>query len=435
MKFSEISGLQFFQLFRFVSLVFVSILFAKSSLELNAIGNYEIFLFIASSLSFFWISGVIQSLLSLFPAKKEAEGEINNNILFNAFLLLLFFSLLSAFVLLLFEGYISSYLNHSNSIPYLSLLAVYILLSGPSNLVEYIYLLLRKPKRIVAYALISYTIHVLFLGIPVFVGLGIRAALYGLLAVTFLRFIWTFREVCRHSQLTFSFSFFRTHFKLAYPLILSALLAGSAQYIDGVIITAKFDASRFAVFRYGAKELPFVSLLANAFSNAMLPEIANNRNRLEHVLAKVKNKSKKLIVLLFPISIALLLLSSLLYPLVFSKDFAESALIFDIYLLLILSRLVFPQTLLIAFKETQTILFVSLVELMLNVGLSLILVNYFGIVGVAYATVVAYVFEKIILIKIILIKFKIKPSAYIPLSQLFFWNLTIILVFLAKMQL
>ena len=62
----NISGLQLFQLMRFVIFFIISIVFTKSHLTRAEIGSWEMFMFIAGLLSFFWVTGVIQSLLPLY---------------------------------------------------------------------------------------------------------------------------------------------------------------------------------------------------------------------------------------------------------------------------------------------------------------------------------------------------------------------------------
>jgi len=102
-----------------------------------------------------------------------------------------------------------------------------------------------------------------------------------------------------------------------------------------------------------------------------------------------------------------------LFPIVFNPDFKDSALIFNIYLLLLISRVLFPQTILIGLKKTGFILWVSVIELVINVALSLILVQIMGLIGVAVATVIAFACEKIMMISYNYFQLKIPLSSYL----------------------
>ena len=90
-----------------------------------------------------------------------------------------------------------------------------------------------------------------------------------------------------------SWKFMKEHLYLGTPLIITSLISGSAQYTDGIIVSAVYrDPAMFAWFRYGAKEFPLVLLLANGLSNAMLPEFST-RSRMKESLAKDKTEIQK----------------------------------------------------------------------------------------------------------------------------------------------
>lgn len=75
-KLSNLSGLQLFQLLRFSASVVIGIVFAQINLPKTAIGQYETFIMLAGLVSFFWISGIINAMLALYP-KKNSEKSAN----------------------------------------------------------------------------------------------------------------------------------------------------------------------------------------------------------------------------------------------------------------------------------------------------------------------------------------------------------------------
>ena len=94
--------------------------------------------------------------------------------------------------------------------------------------------------------------------------------------------------------------------------------------------------------------------------------------------------------------------------------------------------MVFPQTVLIGMKKTKQILFISLIEILLLISLSLLLINFMGIRGVATATVIAYCLERVFLILIIYKLMKISPSAYIPVKKYLFYVVLVLAAFTAS---
>jgi O-antigen/teichoic acid export membrane protein len=193
------------------------------------------------------------------------------------------------------------------------------------------------------------------------------------------------------------------------------LISGSAQYIDGVVVSVHFSADKFAVFRFGAKELPFVIMLAAGLSNAMLTEFSSKEN-IKDTLYKIKRKSLRIMHSMYPLSIGLLIFADPLYKLMFSPEFTRSADIFVVYLLTIISRMLFPHTILMGLKKNRPVLVVAVIEIIINIALSLWLVNHYGAVGVALGTIIAYFVAKVSLIIYNYVRLNISPGEYIPLK-------------------
>jgi len=410
-----------FHLMKVVVFLIISIVFTKSHLTRADIGKWEMFMFIAGLVTFFWVTGIIQSLLPLYHRNKTFRkigdnGSEKSPEIFNAFLLLCFFSLI---VFAFGHAYKNNFSVFSlrGNVPFLNLLFLYILLSSPVCLIEYIYLLNNRSHRILQYGLYTFMGQAIAIILPVVLGKDIIWAIYGLLAITGIRWIWLIVLLRRYAEMTVSWEFMKEHLYLGAPLILTSLISGSAQYTDGVIISAVYrDPAMFAWFRYGAKEFPLVLMLANGLSNAMLPEFST-RERMKESLAKIKVKSKRLMHLLFPMTIIIMLSTRWLYPRMFNPDFQKSADIFLVYSLLIIPRLIFPQTIIVGRKKTHISLIAAVLELVFNIFLSFFMINKgYNLQGVALATFISYLFSKAILVWYCWSKMKIKPSEYIPVK-------------------
>jgi len=431
----NISGLQLFQLLKFTVFLIVSIVFTKSHLTRAEIGAWEMFLFISGLISFFWVTGIIQSLLPLYHRNRTYRKMGDNGTgkspeIFNAFLLLCMFSLLF-FVMGHGIKYNFSVFNFSGDVPYINLLLLYMLLSNPVCLIEYIYLLNNRSYRIFQYSLYTFTLQLILVILPVISGKGIIWSIYGLLAVTAIRWVWLIILLRRYTEMKISLKFMKEHLYLGLPLILTSLISGSAQYTDGVIVSAVYrDPGMFAWFRYGAKEFPLVLLLANGLSNAMLPEFST-RTRMKESLAKIKAKSKKLMHLCFPATMVIMLFARWIYPRIFTPEFQKSADVFLIYSLLVIPRLVFPQTIIVGRKKTRITLLAAVIELGLNIPLSLLMIKWgYNIVGVALATFLVYTISKVYLTGYLWVKMKIKPTEYIPVRVFAIYSVLLVLLFI-----
>jgi O-antigen/teichoic acid export membrane protein len=432
-KISNVGSLQTIQILRFTTFLLISVIFANSHVSVTEIGYYELSLFIASAVSFFWVNGLIQSLLPLYHSNTTFRvASINKKSkspeLYNTFLLLSAFSVLAYIFCLLFQRAFHLF-EGVREIDFMHLIFIYILLSNPGHLVEYIYLLKNKPVHLLVYGFGSFTIQLVIVTVPVLAGYPMETAIWGLIIISVIRLMWLFVLLRRHARFRISLPFMKEHMALGIPLILSSLLSGSAQYIDGLIITATFDAANFALFRFGAKELPLVILMANGLNNAMLPEFSTQK-KMEDALHSIKMRSKRLMHILFPLSIFLLFFSKVIYIALFGEEFSRSADVFMVYLLLIISRLLFPQTILIGLKKTRVVLLASFIEIILNVSFSLYLIRNHGIVGVAVATSIIFLVEKLVLVAYNYFGLRIDPRRYIPVATYLIYSVILIAVFI-----
>lgn len=416
---------------RFITFMIVSVVFTKphlTNLTQNDIGNFEMMMFIAGALGFFWVTGIIQSFLPLYDnnqifRKKTTYREKSPEI-FNTFLLLCLFS--ATFGLLIFLLRNTPYLRY---MPHLVPLIIYFVLSNVTSLVEYIYYVRNRPYLIVIYVIsTSISLLILVCG-PALLGWGIKMAIWGLITITAIKFVWLIVLLQRHAEFKFSFAYMRVHLKLGSPLIASTLLSGSSQYIDGFLASWVSTPKDFAIFRFGAKELPFSSSLSNGLSHGVLTEFSSPEN-VRRTLYKLKNKSLKMMHYLFPISIVVMLFSDWIFGHLFNHDFLRSSDIFMVYLLMVISRMLFPHTILIGLKKTRVVFWASLLEIILNILVSLLFIPHYGVVGIALGTALVHALEKLFLIAYNYYQLRIAPRAYIPIGWFMFYTSIISLVFI-----
>ncbi len=422
-QFNSISAFQFYQLVRYATLILIGVVFTKTAITQTEIGEYETFVFIAGAVSYFWLIGLQKALLPLAAHERNKKSHI-----FSSFVILQVFSIVAAVFLFFLQPVFSKFLLNGKGIPEIGMLLAFIVFGVPANLIEYFYLIKKKNFAIVIYSIVSFSVQLVLVTLPAVLGYGITLALQGLVLSSVLRYVWLLITLISSGEINYSNEFVKEHLKFGGPLILATFLSGSAQFVDGFIVTSYFDEETFAVFRYGARELPLAMLLANALSNAMLPDFAK-REQLKQNLQKLKESVTRLMHFLFPLTALLLLIAHPVFPVIFNPKFAESATIFNIYLLIIISRLLLPQTVLNGLQISKPIMVAALLELTINVVLSFILVQFFGIAGIAFATFIAYLFEKIYLSVVVKRKLNVSLSEYIPVKIYSIYSASILVIF------
>jgi len=191
---------------------------------------------------------------------------------------------------------------------------------------------------------------------------------------------------------------------VTWPLILYALSTSIARSFDAWLVARYFDIADFAIFRYGAREFPVVTAFAAGLSTIMIPLLRHNE-----AVAELRARSVRLMHICYPLVGVMILSSPYLFVWIFGQAYQKSAYIFNIYLLLTLTQLVFPQSIFTARGETRKLWYISLAELGVNIIASLIFLSYFGIAGIAWGTLAAFVFEKIILMIGVRVRYGIHP--------------------------
>ena len=415
---TNVRALQGFQIMRQGAAILISILLAKSVLNSDEIGAFEMLTFIGTTVSFFWIAGLNQGILPFFPKLNSTD---QRPFIFSISLLFCGISIFVIVLLLSLESSITQLLVGQESLPYIQWYSIYLLFFMPSFLVDYIYLVNNRAKEILVFGIVVFTLQILVVIIPLFLGKGLLGSIQGLVGLGIFRFLWLLKVVFDFGKIEWKSEVMNNYLKLSIPLILYALLSGFPTIFDSWVVGWFYDdKSTFAIFRYGARELPLAIALANALSMAMIPEIAKKNN---NAFASLKSKTLNLFHWLFPLSIVLMLTSSWWFPKVFNPDFLESASVFNVFLLVIISRLIFPQTILIALGKTKMVLYISILETIINIILSVILVQYFGLIGIAFGTVLAYLFEKIAIAIYLSFQHGISFSKYTPVGWFLFYSL------------
>ena len=417
---------QFYSLIRYLGLLLSSIALARLFPDKSLIADYERLLLLGGSVTFFWTGGLMDAFVVLF---KEAEGKSQRETLSALNGLALGLGLLSGVTVL-----VLGQLMYGGEMEWNALLAYAVFIAADSYAIAVVYFMLVKGRagEMVVFGLLAYAGYFMALVLMVKEG-GLGNAMLGLAVLAVGKAVYCgirfgtaggfFTWNTRSTQLL----------ALGAPLGLAALLSYSATYLDSYLVE-EFFPEDFANFRYGAKELPLVLLLANSLSIVQSGEVSEaiGKGKVAEALAALKAGSLRLMHLLFPISTLLLFASDLLFEFAFGPAFAGAVLIFDIYLLLVIPRLLFPQSALRGYKHTRLMGRSAAIELAANVALSLLGLYLFGIAGIAAATVIAYLLEKAILIFYCKNQLQLSFSQYTPGGWWTAYSLLILAAFALK---
>jgi O-antigen/teichoic acid export membrane protein len=422
MLLTPLRSLQISQLFRLGVIFLISVILARTISDKSTIADYEKLILIGSSFTFFWVSGLINVFV---PFYNTVSDEKKDEVIFNIFILLSFLSLFSCGLIYLLKETL-----YKGNQEYFYLYLGFILFNSPALIIEYILLVRNKSKNLLSYGSITGIIHFICFLIPLKLGYGLYFSLSALLALGIVKYFLFATIAIKNKAFRIDKELLIEISHKTLPTMLSLLLGGSMIYVDSYMADYFFSKPEFALYQYGARELPFVLLFANSLSSFASGKIAESvsKNSLSNQLLYLKESSRKLMYVFFPISILLLLFSNTLFSIVYGNSFSESVPVFRIHLLLIISRLIFPQTILLGLHKNNYLLKASVLEVVVNFSLNLIFIYYLGIIGIAISTVIAYLIEKIYH-TMVLKKIGISPEKYIPLKIWLIFSTCLIIAF------
>lgn len=416
--------MQIFQVMRVGSVVLTSILLAKSRLSLAEIGVYETLLYLGTVAAFFWVNGLLQGLTPVYSRLDETSRK---RFVFNSFLVFCGIAALLFLVLVLGKPIALPALTGRPDVAYFPLFCAYLLFNLPSLPVEYYYLLRNKPVHIIWWGAVTFSLHIAALFVPVQLGWGLEGGLWSLLTLSLLKWAWALGLVLRYGEWRIDRELIRHYLQFSWPLILNTLVANLTPLFDNWLVGWWFhDDATFALFRYGSRELPLATALATALGTAMIPRLVAHP---DEGLAEMKTRSRRMFHFLFPVTVALLLWSDKLFPLVFNPEFVGSAVLFNIYLLRTASRVLLPNSIVLARGEARAILWVSVAEFAVKIALSLLLIRYWGLAGVAWSAVLAFWVEKIGLMWYLEARLKVRSKDWLDWRWYLFYSLLLFATF------
>jgi O-antigen/teichoic acid export membrane protein len=355
------------------------------------ISQYENLLLVSSSLTFFWVSAICNTLI---PYYNNSDSTNKKKVLFNTFVLLLLFSIIAAI------GVVIIGIKDGKDQNLFNMFALVVLLNTPTYITDYIFYLQDKYRSLIVWGTVTNIAQIFLLCLPLFFKQSLNLAINLLLVLSLFKFNYTIILLMKYSTISVQTRMSKDFLIKAMPIMFSILLAGSMEYINSYIVKYNFPEDQFAIFRYGARELPIFLILANSLSNIFSGEIAryNQEGKIEEALSKLKQSGVKLMRWMFPLSIVLMFVSPYMFKYLYNDAFIEGYKIFNIYLLLIISRMLFPQTVIMGLLKNRIFYLISTNYLVINGLLVFWFIFLFGISGIAYATVISYLIEKIMLV-------------------------------------
>jgi Polysaccharide biosynthesis C-terminal domain len=407
---------------------------------MSEIGIYETFMFVSYTVSFFWITAFLQGILTQYPSLSESEKP---SYVFNIFLI---FNALSIFIFLILYFFPSQslfLLTAKTDTQYFNIFAFYLLFFLPPYLLESVWTIENRPLSILGFSMLTNGLLVVSIVYPILQNRDFFGCFYIMVLVAFLRYIVLIFNVIKRGNFHFSPKIIRAFLSLTTPLMGYAFVGGFIAAFTTWLVSWQCvsNVEIFAIYRFGSREFPVINALATGLSSAMIPllipknntvlDLKNDSNLPFDVVntegvSILKEKTLRLWHILFPLSIVLMFVSKPLFGLVFNVEMKKAAPVFNVFLLLMLSRALFPQSIMMSLKETKMLFRMSIIEALSIVVMGYVFILIFGMVGVAWAMVLGYLLEKIMMILFLKKKYNIRFEDYTHVHYYLFYSVALL---------
>lgn len=420
----------FYQLLRQGTMLLIAILLAKSALGTAGIGQYEQVWFMGGALSFFWMIGLQQGLLNYYP---RLAAEAQPHLITLAVLVYFAISGLLVGTIAIFPGVFLPVFSGQTSLPFSLISLWFLFLYLPTLLTDTLYVLLDKPRELFVFGILSFGSQLLLVLIPAFWGWGPQAIVQGLLYLSLAKVIWLLGLAWRFGQGFWNWAHLKNWWNASFYLMIYSAIGGYITVFNAWIVNWYYagDELQFALFRYGARELPVSLALVGGLNALILQKAATD---LPGTTPEIRRRSTRLMHFLMPFTILLMLSSRWWFPALFNTDFLASLPVFNTFLLLVISRVVFSFPILNALQDKRITLIGACSEAIFNVVACFVLVPIWGLLGIALANFLAYGLEKLIYSIHLYRRYNIPLNTYLNVPLWGLYSLLLILAWLFQIK-
>ncbi|MBC6993616.1 hypothetical protein QWY85_12685 [Neolewinella lacunae] len=429
---------QFAQVARQAALIGVALVLPRLGIGREVIGQWESLLFLGYIISFGWLTGLLQGYLLNVRLTRPAEAQQFSRLAiggvagFSALLLLVAAALHEPLFRLLRLG---------EAPPGWGYFFLFLLAQWPGLFFEQVLVVRGKASALAVFSGLSALGLALSILVPLYYGANLVQALLVLAVFSggkgFVLLLWWLRDAWQQQQIPqqqpgrlekHDPGLLKSWLTTSYSLILYASAGTLVTAFDPWFVNYWYagDEAIFAIFRYGARELPLLAAVVNGTMVVVLPRLTED---ISAGLDLLKSSSRRLFHWVFSGAILLMLSSPWWWTIVFTEVFADSLPLFRVYLFLVVSRLLFPMPVVLAFGFTRRLYLFSLSELVSNIILSLILVPFMGLMGVVVSTVIADILNKVVLIVYLKIKAEISLSRYVDVRTFAVYSLLLMVAY------
>ncbi|HJV36213.1 lipopolysaccharide biosynthesis protein [Geomonas sp.] len=332
--------------------------------------------------------GIGQSIYYYYPQVDDRRSFVRNNLLLG-----LAIGALTALLLYLGKGLLPFLFKDREMFQYLPFLCALLLLQGPTNLKDPIFLSSGALVANSALTVVSSVIDYLPLCLLVMSRVGLEWLFWAAVAsrvVNLAIFAAVIRRYCyqrgpasrdqggqRVSLLD--------QFRYLLPVSAAGYVATIGKQIDKYLIANGFSAAQFATYSRGATDIPFISTITYLINDITLPRYvaAYQRRDIVSLVKMMHTNIDKVAKINFPIFVFLMVEASLFMEILYTRAYLDATPIFQVYLLSLLCGVTVYNMIPTVSGNTRLLLIATVISVVTTIVSGFTLLKLLGPVGVA----------------------------------------------------
>jgi O-antigen/teichoic acid export membrane protein len=276
----------------------------------------------------------------------------------------------------------------------------------------------------VLFEVIETFVRVALLLLPLWLGLGFEGLVIGILVYAVLRFVARNGYLLARGTLSFAgwekSTFPRAQLAYSLPIALGYVAVMLGGVFNRGLIAVTFTPAQFAIYAVGALEIPLDSIFQASVANvlrASLPSLVRDGNHVE-IARLIRESIRKLAIIVLPSFVFLFGYSHEFITVLFTQQYAESVMIFRIYLLLVPLHMFVLSLVPQVFGKTKLNLYIVILSTGALLTLSYVLLQIVGFYGPAIAFVATQYIAVVVYIIVVLRLTHSTISGLLPLRDI-----------------
>lgn len=334
--------------------------------------------------------GITQSLYYFY-----SYGKSNRKLISQTFYIFVSIAVLFSILYWLFSRHIPSLIRGLDEPAVIRNTGIYIVLFFISFFFETLLILEREARRLLLFLLLDNSARTAFAIIFAYIYSDVSMILLGLilygvlkLAVLLIYLIMRYRFPCRLSAISRVQAF--RQIRYALPLGGGKMVGEIGRKADRFILTAFLSASGYAVYTIGTLRIP-LDIAYLSIGNTALPRIAEfYRAGRKDLMAELWHKVIFYYALFtIPVILFCEIFATEIITFLFTAEYLEAVPVFRIFILIYLGYMLARGSILKASNNTGYAFRANVYSMISGVGLGLVLIRYFGIMGGVISAVTA----------------------------------------------